>query len=210
MIMRRVIISCPTLKKELDTLLESENQACEVCYIPSKLHSDPNELRSYLQDIIDRQENVDQILLCVSGCGGATRELKATTAELVIPKAADCIDVLLSGSSVSRQTNGIFLTESWMESFKNSSLDYETMTRKIGKERAEERLKTIYNGFNRFYVIDTGTYNVDTVKEYILPLVEILNGTLEIIPGNYGILRKIVSGCIDDDFQVVPKGSVSV
>lgn len=180
-----------------------------IIYLPSDLHSSPQKLHAFLQDQINRQSDAVQILLCVSGCGGATRGLTASTAELVIPKTMDCIDILLSGSNISRKTNGIFLTESWMQFFKNSALDYETMVRKCGKDRAEERLKTIYQGFEHFYIIDTGTYDVAIVSDYIRPLVELLDGTLEIIPGNYRILRKMVSGCVDEDFQVVPKGSVS-
>lgn len=209
--MKRVILSCPTLKRELEALLQDKKADTNIIYLPSELHSSPRNLHAFLQTMIDMQpKDVQQILLCVSGCGGATKGLTATTAELVIPKTMDCIDVLLSGSGISRNAKGIFLTESWMQFFKASVLDYGTMVRKCGKDRAEERLKTIYRGFEHFYIIDTGTYDVATVSDYIRPLVELLDGTLDIISGNYHILRKIVSGCIDEDFQVVPKGSVSL
>lgn len=208
--MKRVILSCPTLKKELDHLQTTSGTNLNIQYLPSELHSDPQSLHAFLQEQIDAQpEEIEQILLCVSLCGGATRGLTATTAELVIPKAADCIDILLSGSESSRRANGVFLTESWMDFFGNSALDYETMVNKCGKSRAEERLKTIYTGFNHFFIIDTGTYDLSQVKDYILPLVNLLNGTLEVIPGHYEILKKLVAGKIDNDFQVVPIGSIS-
>lgn len=207
---KRIILSCPTLKKELDQLVPGSG--CEIFYLPSHLHSSPKELRAYLQMVIDAQTDADQILICVSGCGGGTTGLKATTAELVIPKTRDCVDILLSEDSareIPRAANGMFLTESWMAFFKESALDYQTMVNRFGKERAEERLKAIYNGFNHFYIIDTGTYDLSPVKEYIQPLVNLLEGTLEVIPGGYGILKKLVSGKLDGDFQIVPKGAVS-
>lgn len=209
--MKRIILSCPTLEKELRSLLP-DSGTDQIIFLPSHLHSSPRDLRKYLQSIIDQQQEADQILICVSGCGGGTSGLRASTADLVIPKTRDCVDILLSQDSaaeIPRAVNGMFLTESWMGFFKESSLDYQTMVNKLGRESAEERLKAIYNGFNHFYIIDTGTYDLAPVKEYIQPLVELLDGTLEVIPGGYGILKKLVRGQIDEDFQVVPKGSVS-
>lgn len=210
--MKNIILSCPSLKGELTQALRLFGADIPVFYLPSRLHSSPRDLRKYLQMIIDGQTDVDQILICVSGCGGSTSGLKATTARLVIPKTRDCIDILLSQNSatdIPRAVNGMFLTESWMGFFKDSSLDYQTMVKKLGRERAEERLKAIYDGFNHFYIIDTGIYDLTPVREYIQPLVELLDGTVEVIPGYYGILKKMVSGKIDEDFHVVPKGSVS-
>lgn len=193
-------------------LLSDHHLEYPVYFLPSKLHSSPSQLHECLQTLIDEQLDVDQILICVSGCGGGTSKLRATTAELVIPKTRDCVDILLSQDSVPsirRAADGIFLTDSWMEFFRESSLDYQSMVNLCGQSRAEERLKTIYQGFEHFYMIDTGTYDLSPVKEYIQPLVSLLGGTLETVPGKYGILKKLVTGVFDDDFQIVPKGTIS-
>lgn len=211
--MKRVILSCPTLRGELEPLLKTCTTDTTCIYLPSSLHSSPSRLREYLQEQIDSQpEDVDQILLCVSQCGGGTTGLTASTTPLVIPKTRDCIDILLSGESLStleRDAHGIFLTKSWMESFQNSALDLNTMTQKYGKERAEERLRQIYRGFTNFYVIDTGSYDLAPVIAYIQPLVTLLDGKLELLPGKCGILRKLVAGKLDWDFQIIPKHSTS-
>lgn len=211
--MKRVILSCPTLRGELEPLLKSCDSDTSCIYLPSSLHSSPSRLREYLQTQIDAQpEDVDQILLCVSQCGGGTSGLTASTASLVIPKTRDCIDILLSGESLStleRDNHGIFLTQSWMDTFQNSALDRNTMIEKYGKERAEERLRQIYCSFTNFYVIDTGSYDLAPVIAYIQPLVTLLDGKLELLPGKCGILRKMVAGKLDWDFQIIPKGCTS-
>lgn len=211
--MKRVILSCPTLRGELEPLLKSCAPDTSCIYLPSSLHSSPSSLREYLQTQIDAQpEDVDQILLCVSQCGGGTSGLMASTASLVIPKTRDCIDILLSGESLStleRDDHGIFLTRSWMDSFQNSALDFDTMAQKYGKAQAEERLRMIYCGFTNFYVIDTGSYDLAPVISYIQPLVTLLHGKLELLPGTCGILRKLVAGKLDRDFQIIPKGCIS-
>ena len=207
--MKNVIISCLTLEKEINMVIKNENTDMPVHYLPYELHSSPEKLHSHLQSLIDSITDADKIMLCVSRCGNSTDRLRATTAELVIPKTDDCLDILLSDKSVDsieRDSHGIFITESWMGSFRNSSLDLDTMTQKFGKAAAEEKLKNIYNGYTDFYIIDTGAYDTELVKEYISPLVQLLDGTLHIVKGRCGILHKMVTDQIDNDFYVIPKG----
>lgn len=206
--MKNVIISCLTLKKEIDMVMQMENKDMDVYYLPYELHSNPEKLHNHLQSLIDSITDADKIMLCVSRCGNSTDGLNATTAELVIPKTDDCLDILLSDKSIDtiqRDSLGIFITESWMGSFRNSSLDLGTMTEKFGKTAAEEKLKNIYKGYTDFYIIDTGAYDTEPVKEYISPLVQLLDGTLHIVKGRCGILHKMVNDQIDNDFFTVPK-----
>lgn len=206
--MKQIILSCPTLKKEIQHLLAEYNLDTPVYYLPRHLHSDPKELHEYLQNTIDNLYNVDRILICVSGCGGGTANLKATTAELVIPKTRDCVDVLLSGDdvkSICRAKNGIFMTESWWETMKQGELNLEKQIAEKGKEAGEAWLRQIFKGFEHFYIVDTGVYDVDTIRKEMQPLVDVLNGTIEVVPGKYGLLRKLLTGDIDENFRVIAK-----
>ena len=208
---KTVILSCPTLKGELTSALAEASSEAIVYFMPQRLHSDPKELRAYVQDMIDHFWNVDRIVLCVSGCGGGTKGLKASTAELVVPRTRDCLDVLLSGDSLAalqRDITGVYFTESWMEFSKNSDIDLDKLIRKMGRTDAEDYLRRLFKTCNKFYVIDTGCYDVQEVQEYIAPLVKILDGTVTVLKGEYGILRKIARGEFDDDFDIVPKGGV--
>lgn len=204
-----IIISCPTLKGELQHVLEEHQCNVPVYYLPQQLHNEPPKLKKYLQNLIDNFYNVDRIIICVSGCGGGTMGLKATNAQLVVPKSRDCIDILLSGDSLNeleRPKNGVFFTESWMNFSKNSSLDLNAQIEKNGYPATVEYMKKVYKGFEHFYIIDTGTYDIKMVQEYIEPLVKILNGTITLLKGQYKILHKIALGELDTDFIVVQKG----
>ena len=208
---KTVILSCPTLKGELTAALAEASSEAIVYFMPQRLHSDPKELHDYVQDMIDHFWNVDRIVLCVSGCGGGTKGLKATTAELVVPRTRDCLDVLLSGDSLAtleRDISGVFFTESWMEFSKNSDIDLDKLTKKMGRAAAEDFLRRLYKTFNKFYIIDTGCYDVQAAQDYVAPLVKILDGTVTVLKGSYGILRKIAREAFDDDFDGVPKGGV--
>ena len=206
--MKQVILSCPTLKKEIQHLLAEYKLDMPVYFLPKRLHSDPKELAEYLQNTIDSFYNVDRILICVSGCGGGTAKLKATTAELVVPKTRDCVDILLSKTdraSIDRAHNGIFMTESWLDFMQSGELNLERQIAEKGEEEGKAWLRKMFKGFEHFYVVDTGTYDTQVVIDALKPLVEVLDGTIETVPGGYNILRKLITGDIDGDFRVIPK-----
>lgn len=164
-----------------------------------------------LQQIIDdngsNQTPADEIVICVSGCGKATCNLTASSCNLVVPRTMDCIDILLSGSNTPRPRGAIFLTASWMKFMQASSICHEKLISKHGYEKASEKLRTIYKGFTDFYIIDTGTYDIRTVENYISPLIDILAGQTIKIPGRYQILEKLLSGNYDEDIIQIPKGN---
>lgn len=206
--MKEVILSCPTLKKEIQHILREHKLDTPVYFLPRRLHADPKELAEYLQNTIDSFDNVDRILICVSGCGGGTAKLRATTAELVIPKTRDCLDLLLSGDdvkSINRAPGGIFMTESWWATMKEGELNLEKQIAEKGEKEGKACLRKMFKGFEHFYVVDTGTYNTQAVVDELKPLVDVLDGTIEVVGGGYSILRKLLSGDIDGDFRVIAK-----
>lgn len=203
----RVIISCRTLEREIQAAMKETGNSCLVYFLPLKYHVAPKEMAVELQRIIDSLVNVDEVLVCVSGCGGSTKDLKATTADIIIPKTRDCIDILLSNQEgkIDRDKNGIFFTDNWLEFFKESPMAFEKLVQEYGKEEAKEKFRQIYKGFEHFYIVDTGAYSVDEVKAHLKPLVDILGGELTVVKGRYEILRKMIAGKIDQDFRVIKK-----
>lgn len=204
---KRAIYSCITLQKELEKTIEKIGFEGKVNYLNVVLHSDPKKMHETLQGIIDKNTEAEEIIICVSGCGKATCDLQATTCSLAVPRTMDCIDVLLTGSGIKRPDGAIFITKSWMNFMKNSSIDYTKLVKERGRAEAEAFLKQLYKGFTDFYIIDTGTYDLQEVEEYIMPMVKLLEGTLTRLPGPYKVLEKLVSGDYDESVIVVPKGA---
>lgn len=206
---KRIIYSCVTLKKELENVIAATGFDGEVHYLSEKLHSVPQTMHQVLQQHIDEAAaDTEEIIICVSGCGKSTVGLKATTAPLALPRTMDCIDVLLSGSDVKRPQGAIFLTDGWMHFMQASALDYNRMIKEKGRQQADETLRKIYCGFTDFYIIDTHTCDTTPVKEYIMPLVELLGGTLNYIDGKYQVLYKLLGGTRDKDVISIPQGGV--
>jgi hypothetical protein len=208
--MKSVILSCPTLKKELLAALAANNADIPVHFMPYKLHGDLKFLHEYVQSMIDSFGNVDRIYICTTGCGGGTIGIKATTAELVLPRTRDCLDILLSGDNLKRDDRrnlrDIYYTASWMDFSKNSEIDYDKLVANRGKEEAEEFLRKLYKGFKDFYIIDTGCYDVQEVRDYLAPLMKVLDTEIKEVKGEYKVLHKMVTHQIDEDFVIVPQG----
>ena len=208
---KKILYSCISLQKELEQTAARVGFKGEIHFLAPALHSDPQEMHRTLQKHIDANTEAEEIIICVSGCGKATCDLKATTCSLALPRTMDCIDVLLTGSSLQRPDGAIFITKSWMNFMKNSSIDYTKLVESKGQEEAESFLKKLYHGFTDFYIIDTGTYDMTEVEAYILPLVNLLEGKLLRIPGPYKVLEKLLTGKYDQDVISIPKGgSVSI
>lgn len=197
------------LSKPTDTMRADELSTPTVMYLPAGLHSDPKKLQRYVQEQIDQLTDAMRIIVCPSGCGGGTIGLRATHGELILPRTRDCLDILLSGKSLTtlqRPKHSIFLTADWADYMKQSTLDLDSLVKSKGREAAETFLRQIYKDFKDFYIIDTGTYNTKEVEEYIRPLVNVLDGRILSVKGTYGVLRKIARQQFDDDFLIVPRG----
>ena len=191
---KRAIYSCITLQKELENTIKKIGFDGKVTYLNVALHSDPQKMHETLQRIIDENTEAEEIVICVSGCGKATCDLKATTCPIAVPRTMDCID------------GAIFITKSWMNFMKNSTIDYAKLVQERGQAEADAFLKQLYKGFTDFYIIDTGTYDLQEVEAYIMPLVKLLGGTLTRLPGPYKVLEKLVSGKYDESVIAIPKG----
>ena len=206
---KSVLLSCPTLKRELLQAARENGFSYPIYFLPSQLHSSPENLREYLQQRIDALEDVEQILLCVSGCGGGTVGLKATSGNLILPKTRDCLDILLSQkglADIQRPQNAIFITEDWAEFMNGLKARFEAQAQEKGEAYAIEAIRLMFQGFEDFYMIDTGVYDIGKVEEDIRPLVKIVKGWMHKVTGGYGILRKMTAGKFDQDCIIVKKG----
>lgn len=207
-----IVISCYTIENELMKIMEEHGVDWPVYFIPPHLHGDMDQLHEYLQNLIDGIRNVDAILLTISRCGGGTVGLKATSADLILPRGADCIDLLLSEKAKTlperdRPLRSIFVTESWLNSMEDMGISYETLCEEHGEEVATEMIKAMYDQTDYYYIVDTDTYDTEMVGEYLAPQAEMQEMEIRTMPGQCGTLHKLVTGQFDNDFAVIKQGN---
>ncbi|MCR4431068.1 MAG: DUF1638 domain-containing protein [Tepidanaerobacteraceae bacterium] len=207
--MKNIIIACRTLYDELNLAISNTNCEYPVIWVDSEYHSDPNRLRSKLQQEIDAQDGFDNILLAYGFCGNAILDLKASTANLIFPKTDDCISMLLSRpkEKFERMKATYFLTKGWIESSKSIMKEYLNAVSRYGEKRTRRIFQIMLKHYNKLMLIDTGAYNVEDYREEACKISKIAD--LEVFTGKGGIwmLEKLVAGPYDDDFIIIEKGN---
>ena len=76
--------------------MEQHELSYPILFLPPDLHQLPQKLNEYLQDLINRIDNVDYLILPMGRCGNGTIGLKSERATLILPKCEDCVNLLLS------------------------------------------------------------------------------------------------------------------
>lgn len=95
---RTVVITCSVLELEIEHFSEGLAHVVAIERLPQGLHNDPPKLRRDLQtavDDVERRFAPEAIVLGYGLCSRGTEEVRASRARLVVPRAHDCITLLL-------------------------------------------------------------------------------------------------------------------
>ncbi|NLY11044.1 MAG: DUF1638 domain-containing protein [Firmicutes bacterium] len=118
--MKKLVIACKVLYYEINTILATikMDTTIDICFLPQSIHNLPSQeaMREQLQKVIDRFEqrnNYETIILGYGLCGGGIEGLVSKRAFLVVPKAHDCIELLLGKSK--RLQRAYFLNSGWID-----------------------------------------------------------------------------------------------
>jgi hypothetical protein len=178
------------------------------------LHSDPERLRTTIQNAMDAAASkIATILLGFGLCAKAMVGLKTGNRTIVIPRVDDCISIFL-GSAASylqqqRQEPGtLYLTKGWIESGTPLDEQREIMARKYGEDKAEILFKKMLQGYKRLVFIDTGNYELERYRTRSKEIAARLNLRYEEIMGDNSLVNKLLRGPWDADFVVASPGRI--
>lgn len=208
--MSTVILSCNTIRAELDQMIEKVHCDYPVIYLESGLHNDPKKLNAAIQKVLDRLSNVERVLLIMGFCGNAVVGLKTNKFNMIIPKADDCLTMLLGSmdrrKEVQREKTTYFLSKGWLDMYdeveKGMVDSLRSMENRYGKERAERIFRALYKHYERLGVIDTGSFDIESIVSKAKPHSELLQLPMEIIPGTMGFLERFLTGPWDSKYFI--------
>ena len=92
------LLSCDVFQEELITHMERPESWGAMAFLEMGLHDQPDILRREVQAAIDRLEDIpgiETILLLYGVCGNGLIGVKAKRCRLVMPRAHDCVSILL-------------------------------------------------------------------------------------------------------------------
>jgi hypothetical protein len=205
--MRTLILACRTIADELDLAQREAGCDLPVSWVESGLHNWPDRLRERLQQALDEVTDADRVLLAFGYCGNSVVGLTAGEYELIVPRADDCISLLLGSCArreeVAAEKATYFLTPGYLDHESNIWSDYQRLAAQRGKESADSIYAILLKHYRRLGIIDTGSFDVDRFVERTLPVAATFGLEHQVIPGTTQYLRQLLTGPWDERFITI-------
>jgi len=214
---RRVrVIACEIFHRELCFLAASARNIVDLCFLPKGLHDvETARMVSTLQETIDATdpETYDTVVLAYGLCNNGTVGLEAGDVPVVIPRAHDCITLLLGSrwryqELFEEHPGTYYRTTGWAErNFAGVdgrvmdklglSAEYDELVRKYGEDNARH-IWEVTTGWQRNYeriaYVELGLgghlgYDREAQQE-----AEKRGWEFVKLPGDLGLLRRLLDG----------------
>lgn len=205
----KTIIACRTLTEEFDSF---RTCGMRIEALASGLHLHADRLRGALQERIDKVTGLTETIVVGYGmCSMGVIGLKAGQSALVIPRADDCIGILLGTreaykDALRKRPGTYFLSKGWIKAGITLVDDLQRMEARYGKHRAHLVMKRMLRHYRYLAFLDTGKPDEEGYRSFARKAAEMLGLTYGTIRGTRAILQKMVEGPWDGDFVVKAPG----
>ena len=213
--MRFKLVSCEILYREMCAAAAGSPHQVDVEFLPAGLHqTGGSPIRKRLQETIDRTdaEKYDAILLGYALCAGGTSGLAARTLPLVLPRAHDCIALLMGGSercqTYLEQNRGVlFRSTGWLERGAGLEQDSLRVVRNRTHPGRFDELNAYQQAWRRLTYIATGLEPDDSFERAARAEASRAGMEFERLPGDLDRFERLLAGDWDEeDFLIVPPG----
>lgn len=221
------VIACESMARPVYGFSAISPHTIEIEMLKIGLHDQPGQLRQTLQAIIDRQDrDLDAILLVYGLCGRATDGLQSRTVPLVIPRAHDCITLLLGSrlsytQEQSEHPGTYWYSQDYLErsqrygqsmalgsaEINDRQLLYEHYVQKYGQDNADYLLDTMeqwQKNYDRAVLVESIFGVTDTIREKVIEQSQKHGWSLETRQADFRLMKMLLDGDWNEDFLFVP------
>jgi len=193
------IIACSTIRPEIEAL--DPGMDCQ--FMEYGLHRTPDKLNNTLQQAISQGEAQGYrcIRLGYGLCSHGTSGLSGESATLIIPRAHDCISLLLgSAQSYLKEFKAspgtIYLSRGWIEFGGDPLSEYDNYLEVVGKEIARETIEMEYRNYTRLVFINTWLPEKELIeyREYARRVADFIGLEYFEQQGSPDLLKKLLRG----------------
>ncbi len=213
-----VVIACRVLQDLLHRHLP-EGLAAGAIYTDYGLHRQPGALNKTVQEAIDGIVAPSLIVLGYGLCGDGLAGIQAGLHTLLIPRADDCITLLLgSHEAYRREFEAVpatfYLTKGWLESECNPAREFQEYSEKYGPENAALIMDMQYQHLERLALVAHNQADLDAYRPRALEVARTCQRwgmRYEEILGSDAYVRRLVEtaaalDAAEEDFVVIPPG----
>ncbi len=228
--MKFKLIGCQVFMRELYLLAAHSPHSVQIRWMPTDLHTSPQkDLRPALQAEIDKIEKesdpCDAILLGYGLCSMGTVGLKARSIPLIVPRAHDCITMLIGSREkyqdiFDEHSGGVYwYSPGWIEQFKTPGRGYDEQAKymeyveKYGEENAEyliEVEKSWMQHYSCAALIEWPALADPRFEEITKDIAQKQDLEYLHVAGEDTLLKKLVNGEWDDSFLRAEPGQTIV
>ncbi len=215
---RLVVIACPSLLPDLELLAAESDASIAFHHLERGLHEQSGEpLRRALQGAIDQTTDCDAIVIAYGLCNRSLVGIEARTLPVVIPRAHDCIGILLGSSKrylneVRKWPGTYFQSAGWLKNARdarqpeftfgpNSNVTRDRLVDHYGEEAADYLMEQ-FEGFTRHYRrLAYIAMPVDAAQGWEAEARDIAtkrNWTYDRLDGDPGWLTRLLNGVWDE------------
>jgi len=216
--MKLHVIACPVFQRELELLAAEVKTTLTFHHLEMGLHEGSgDDLRKALQGAIDAAlpGQCDAIAIAYGLCNRGIVGLQARSLPVAIPRAHDCIGMLLGGTplylkELNRQPGTYFQSAGWLEHLPasgdirpqmsfgpGSNLKREELVAKYGEENADyllEQFMKFTQHYERLAFVATPVPDAAKWEAAARQTAQARGWKFERLPGDLGWLRRLLSG----------------
>jgi len=226
-------IFCSVLTREISYCIARSRNIVEPCPLPSGLHNlGAERMSATLQETIDRLDDgkADALVLGFGLCNNGLHGLRPRSRPLVVPRAHDCITLLLGSKERYRQVfdaepGTYYFSPGWLESPPEyhlqepeegrsqlglAGLSYEALIAKYGEDNARYLMETLGGGTARYTRYAWVASELGPFPDYVRSVrdrAEKEGKRFEILQGALSLLQRALDGDWNgEDFVVCRPG----
>jgi len=213
-----IVIACQVFQDLLGRLLP-EDLKTNITFMDYGLHRVPSKLTKALQEAIDSIEQPSLVLLGYGLCGNGLHQIKSGKHILLVPRADDCIAILLGSHAAYRKEfdaipGTYYLSKGWLESGSNPLSEYNEYIKRMNPDNAMWVMDQQYQHYKRLAFV---AHSQEDLEQYRPQAQEVAQFCArwgmqyEEILGSDGFVRRLVEVAAslekaNEDFVVVPPG----
>ena len=213
-----VVVACKVFQDLLEHFLPPDVED-QITFLDYGLHEHPKELARTVQEQIDGIAEPSRVLLGYGLCGNGLEGIQAGQHTLFIPRADDCIAILLGSyqaymKEFNENPGTYYLTKGWLESGSDPLKEHHEAVEKYGADNAAWVMDQQYMHYTRLVFVAHTQEDLETYRPRALEVAEYCKRWgmeyAEVL-GSDAYIRDLVRAVStlsesDDEFLVIPPG----